>query len=78
MAASNTLQHPLAVPQISKLGVLTLYGFGIRVTMQAGHLQTECGIGPDRLKLRLPRVGHRLISSALATTDLSPCPLFDG
>src|SRR5947209_1777732 len=60
MAASNTLQHPLAVPQISKLGVLTLYGFGIRVTMQAGHLQTECGIGPDRLKLRLPRVGHRL------------------
>jgi CRISPR/Cas system-associated endonuclease Cas1 len=40
--------------------VLTLYGFGIRVTMQAGHLQIEDGIGPERRKLRLPRIGHRL------------------
>jgi CRISPR-associated endonuclease Cas1 len=28
--------------------------------MQAGHLQVEDGIGPDRRKLRLPRVNHRL------------------
>src|SRR5437660_10295015 len=60
MAASNTLSHPHAIPQISKLGVLTLYGFGIRVTMQAGHLQIEDGIGFERRKLRLPRINHRL------------------
>jgi CRISPR/Cas system-associated endonuclease Cas1 len=39
---------------------LTLYGFGIRITMQAGNLQVEHGIGLERHKLRLPRVGHRL------------------
>src|SRR5947207_10384775 len=60
MAASHTLPHPLAIPQISKLGVFTLYGYGIRITMQAGHLQIEDGIGPERRALRLPRINHRL------------------
>jgi CRISPR-associated endonuclease Cas1 len=60
MAASHTLAQPFSIPQISKLGVLTLYGYGVRVTMQAGHLQLEDGIGPERRKLRLPRVGHGL------------------
>lgn len=60
MAAPHTLPHPFAIPQISKLGVLTLYGYGIRVTMQAGHLEIEDGIAEDRYKIRLPRVNHRL------------------
>jgi CRISPR-associated endonuclease Cas1 len=60
VAASHTLSHPSASPQISRLGVLTLYGYGIRVTMQAGHLQIEDGIGPERRRFRLPRVNHRL------------------
>src|SRR5437763_10413398 len=60
MAASHTLQQSSAIAQISKLGVLTLYGYGIRVTMQSGHLQIEDGIGPERRTLRLPRVNHRL------------------
>ncbi len=60
MAASHTLSHPPSSPQISKSGVLTLNGYGIRVSMQAGHLQIEDGIGPERRKLRLPRVSHRL------------------
>lgn len=60
MAASQTLPHISATPQISKLGVLTLYGYGIRISMQSGHLQIEDGIGEDRYKLRLPRVNHRL------------------
>jgi CRISPR-associated endonuclease Cas1 len=60
MAACHTLSHSSAIPQISRLGVLTLYGYGIRVTMQAGHLQIEDGIGPERRALRLPRVNHRL------------------
>jgi len=60
VTASHTLSHLPAIPQISKLGVLTLYGYGIGVTMQAGHLQIEDGIGPERRKSRLPRVNHRL------------------
>src|SRR2546430_14657628 len=60
MAASHTLSQSLAIPQISKLGVLTLYGYGIRVTMQVGHLQIEDGIGPERRKLRLLLVNHSL------------------
>jgi CRISPR-associated endonuclease Cas1 len=60
MAASHTLSHPPAISQISKLGVLTLYGFGIRVRMQTGHLEIEHGVGSDRHKFRLPRVNHRL------------------
>ena len=60
MAASHTLPHVSAIPQISKLGVLTLYGYGIRITMQSGHLQIEDGIADDRYRIRLPRVNHRL------------------
>ena len=52
MAALHTLSHPPAIPQISKRGVLALYGNGIRITMQAGHLQIEDCIGPERRKLR--------------------------
>lgn len=60
MAAPSTLPHSFATPQISKSGVLTLYGYGIRITMQAGHLQVEDGIADERRRLRLPRVNHRL------------------
>ena len=60
MAASHTLPHVPVIPQISKLGVLTLYGYGIRISMQSGHLQIEDGIADDRYKLRLPRVNHKL------------------
>jgi CRISPR-associated endonuclease Cas1 len=45
---------------IPKSGVLTLHGFGIRIRMQSGHLEIEDGIGPDRRKIRLARVGHGL------------------
>src|SRR5436189_4293384 len=60
MAASHTLPHLFTIPQISRLGVLTLYGYGIRITMQAGHLQIEDGSGPERRRFRLSRVNHRL------------------
>lgn len=36
MAVGPTLPHPVAIPQISKLGVLTLYGHGIRVGSYKG------------------------------------------
>jgi CRISPR-associated endonuclease Cas1 len=60
MAASHTLPYPSTTSQISRSGVLTLCGYGIRVTMQAGHLQLEDGFGPERRKFRLPRVNHKL------------------
>src|SRR2546430_12698036 len=60
MAASHTLSQSFAIPQISKLGVLTLHGYAIRIRVQAGQLETEHGIGPERYKLRLPRVNHGL------------------
>ena len=45
---------------ISKGGVLTIHGFGVRVRMQSGHLQIEDGIADERRTVRLPRVGHGL------------------
>ena len=60
MAASHTLSHSFATPQISKLGVLTLYGFGISVRMLAGHLAIDHGVGLERQKFRLSRVNHGL------------------
>jgi CRISPR-associated endonuclease Cas1 len=41
-------------------GVLTLFGYGIKVRVDRGHLLIEDGIGEDRRKIRLPRVNHGL------------------
>jgi len=62
MAASGTLpQHNVSRKSlIGRSGVLTLTGFGIKVRMQSGHLEIEDGIGPERRKIRLARVGHGL------------------
>src|SRR5450631_4111251 len=62
MAASGTLpQEGLSRKSpISRRGVLTLTGFGIKVRMQSGHLEIEDGIGPERRKIRLARIGHGL------------------
>ena len=60
MAASSTLPHSVTSPQISKSGVLTVHGFGIRIAVQEGQLQIEDGVGLERRRLRLPRVNHRL------------------
>jgi CRISPR-associated endonuclease Cas1 len=62
MAASGTLPQeriPRKSP-IGRRGVLTLTGFGIRIRMQSGHLEIEDGIGPERRKIRLARIGHGL------------------
>lgn len=45
---------------ISKSGVLTIHGFGVRVRMQSGHLEIEDGVAEERRRVRLARVGHRL------------------
>jgi len=62
MAASGTLPHQVESRKspVSRRGVLTLTGFGIKVRMQSGHLEIEDGIGPERRTIRLARVGHGL------------------
>ena len=65
MAATQTVPHyprdrnfhTIIEPQH---GVVTLFGYGIRVQVERGHLVLEDGIGPDRRYARLPRVGHGL------------------
>jgi CRISPR-associated protein Cas1 len=62
MAASATVSQ---LPQSRNLltprhGVITLYGYGISVTVDRGHLILKDGIGSERHEARLPRVGHGL------------------
>jgi CRISPR-associated endonuclease Cas1 len=66
MVATKTvsqLPHPDNSPVellIPRHGVVTLYGYGIQVRVDRGHLFLEDGIGADRRRYRLPRVGHGL------------------
>jgi len=62
MAATKTLPHlPISHnSSVPRHGVLTLYGYGIRVNVERGHLLLEDGVGADRRTFRLPRVGHGL------------------
>jgi CRISPR-associated endonuclease Cas1 len=62
MAASGTVPQPdfSRKPPVGRSGVLTLSGFGIKVRIQRGHLEIEDGIGPERRRIRLARVGHGL------------------
>jgi CRISPR-associated protein Cas1 len=61
MAATKTVPD-LAPPRnsVPRHGILTLAGFGIRVTVDRGHLIVHDGIGAERYHYRLPRIGHRL------------------
>jgi len=69
MAATQTLTQPsqfsnsdqkLAQSIIPRHGVITLFGFGIVVHVERGHLVVKDGIGCERRDARLPRVGHGL------------------
>jgi hypothetical protein len=46
--------------QVPRHGAVTLYGYGIQVRVDRGHLILEDGIGAERRYARLPRVGHGL------------------
>lgn len=45
---------------IPRHGTLTLFGYGIRVAVDRGHLVVEDGIAAERGYSRFPRVGHGL------------------
>ena len=62
MAATKTVpQLPQSHNSPSpRHGVVTLFGYGIQVRVDRGHLLLEDGIGPDRRRFRFARVGHDL------------------
>lgn len=60
-ATKNVYQLPQSHNSVvPRSGVLTLYGYGIRVNVERGHLLLEDGVGTDRRTFRLSRVGHGL------------------
>src|SRR5438270_11902598 len=65
MAAESRTQvvkpsEPTTSAIASRHGVVTLVGYGIQVRIDRGHLLIEDGIGAERRRFRLPRVGHGL------------------
>jgi len=54
---SHNSSTELIVP---RHGVVTLFGYGIQVRVDGGHLVLLDGIGTERRYARLPRVGHGL------------------
>src|SRR6266446_4883381 len=71
MAAAKTvyqLPHSHNSP-IPRHGVVTLFGYGIRVQVNAGHLILHDGIADDRRTIRLPRVNHGLKRLVLIGSD---------
>jgi CRISPR-associated protein Cas1 len=52
-------QH-LFSPITPRHGVVTLFGYGIHVGVDRGHLVLDDGIGNQRRRNRFPRVGHGL------------------
>ncbi len=59
---SPALNSPLHVPRglTPSRGIVTLYGYGISVRVNRGHLVVEDGVGPARRQARFPRVRHGL------------------
>jgi CRISPR-associated endonuclease Cas1 len=65
MSATNTIVE-LDVP---RHGTVTLFGYGIDVRVDRGHLAIEDGIGAERRRARLPRVGHGLKRLVVVGSD---------
>jgi len=64
MVATQTVpqdsQYCNLTPIVPQHGVVTLFGYGIKVHVERGHLKIQDGIGTARREARLPRVGHGL------------------
>src|SRR5215469_2278117 len=62
MAANQTVTHfPYTRKSpINRTGVLVLSGFGIKARVHNKHLELEDGVGLERRRFRLARVGHGL------------------
>ena len=55
--------------QPSRSGVLTLSGYGIKILVDRGHLLLEDGIGVDRKRARIARIGHGISRIVLIGSD---------
>ncbi|HEV2304195.1 MAG TPA: CRISPR-associated endonuclease Cas1 [Candidatus Acidoferrales bacterium] len=64
MAATQTVPQEVEsrnfTPIVPQRGVVTLFGYGIKVHVDRGHLTIQDGIGAVRREARLPRIGHGL------------------
>jgi CRISPR associated protein Cas1 len=61
-----TQSHNSLVP---RHGVVTLFGYGIRVRVDGGHLVLQDGIAADRREARLARIGHGLKRLVIIGSD---------
>jgi CRISPR-associated endonuclease Cas1 len=69
-ARENLSQLPIAYnSRAPRHGVITLFGYGIQVRVDRGHLLIEDGIGTERRQFRLARVGHGLNRLVLIGSD---------
>src|SRR5947209_9789409 len=60
-ATQNVSQVPASHNSpVLRHGVLSLFGYGIQVRVDKGHLIVEDGIGVERRRFRFARVGHGL------------------
>src|SRR5215510_1855544 len=71
MAAETVLPQPSKSHNsvAPRSGVITVYGYGIRVQVNRGHLVIEDGVGSDRRGFRLSRVGHGLRRLTIIGSD---------
>jgi CRISPR-associated endonuclease Cas1 len=64
MAATQTVPQDFPYrncpPIVPHRGVVTVFGYPIKVFVDRGHLIIQDGVGPVRREARLPRIGHRL------------------
>jgi CRISPR-associated endonuclease Cas1 len=50
-------------------GVVTLFGYGISVRVDRGHLTLQDGVGRERQQARFPRIGHGLRRLVVVGSD---------
>ena len=65
MTASHTVSRSPIFEQIPKHGTLFMWGFGLRLQIQNGHLCADWGVGRDRHSVRLPRVNHNSLKRVI-------------
>jgi CRISPR-associated endonuclease Cas1 len=70
---SETQPRPDAPPAPGILkprhGVVTLFGYGVGIRVERGHLVLEDGIGSERFRGRFPRVGHGIERLVTVSSD---------
>jgi CRISPR-associated endonuclease Cas1 len=60
ISADNFARQSVALNPPFRAGVLTLFGYGVSVHVERGHLIVTDGIANERRNWRFPRVGHGL------------------